>query len=160
MENTGKMNRRRFVAGAVAAAAAGPLGLCSCQSTGPREAPGPVDVGPLSDYEFDGIRDRFAESHGFMLVTYGGRLTAVSSVCTHKRCFVTPKDGGFVCPCHDSEFTREGQPFGDGPATEPLVHYKLSVNSADHVIVDTGSPLIAPLWGTPEASLFTRKGRG
>ena len=150
------LNRRQFVIGIVSAA--GATTLCSCASTnGPANPPGKVDVGPLSNYALDGIRDDFAKSHGIMLVTFGGRLVATSSLCTHKGCVIDKERdaAGFKCPCHGSRYDRAGI-VQEGPARDPLVRYVLWLDSARHVTVDSSKPLIQPLWGRADAYLVAR----
>jgi Rieske Fe-S protein len=38
-----------------------------------------------------------------------GKVTCLSTICPHAGCFVTAQsDGSFKCPCHDSEFEKDG----------------------------------------------------
>ncbi len=148
-----QINRRQFVLGVVSAA--GVAGLCSCASIGPVNPPGKVDIGPLSDYALDGIREKFATSHGIMLVTFGGRLVATSSICTHKGCVIEKEKDSFKCPCHGSRYDRAGI-VQEGPARDPLVRYVMWLDSSGHVTVDTSKPLIQPLWGRADAYLVAR----
>src|SRR2546423_15628906 len=131
--------------------------LSSCASMGPQNPPGHLDAGPLANYSRDGTVDRFAHSHGVMLVTFGGRLTAVSAICTHRGGIVDvdEKSDGFVCASDGSRFDRNGV-VRQGPAREALPHYILSVNSANHVIVDSTQPLIQPLCGRPDSYLTAK----
>lgn len=43
-----------------------------------------------------------------IVVRLGGALKALSAVCPHLGCTVRPMPGGFVCPCHGSQFTLSG----------------------------------------------------
>jgi nitrite reductase/ring-hydroxylating ferredoxin subunit len=117
-----------------------------------------VDAGPLRHYSGDGTYDRFAKSDGFMLVTFGGRLTAVSSRCTADGATLEKAKAGadaFVCPRDGSKFDRNGHAH-DGKARDPLVHYPMSVNSAGNVIVETNRPLGQSGWNSPGAFLIAR----
>lgn len=51
---------------------------------------------------------------------------ALSLVCTHQNCIIKIKDGeqGHICPCHNSEFDKNGTPT-KGPATKPLIWKKI-----------------------------------
>jgi nitrite reductase/ring-hydroxylating ferredoxin subunit len=138
------------------------MGLCSCGSGSDRggaAAPAgrqALDVGPLSLYARDGTVDKFAASNGVLLVTFGGRLTAMSATCTADGATLArdPKSDGFVCPKDASRYARDGQA-SSGKARDPLAHYPMSVNAAGHVIVDTGRRLVQSDWSRPEGYLVT-----
>src|SRR5439155_4683748 len=118
-----KSNRREFVIGTIASTACGSLASCAGlpPAVEPIE-PGPVDVGTSRDYPNDGINTRWAESHGFYVVRQAGRLFAVASICTHRRCLIKPRDRRgpleFACPCHGSRFAGAGTVL-KGPASVP-----------------------------------------
>jgi Rieske Fe-S protein len=47
---------------------------------------------------------------------------ALTAVCTHNGCTVGAAGAeGFLCPCHDSEYDRQGN-VTEGPAKLPLRH--------------------------------------
>jgi Rieske Fe-S protein len=52
----------------------------------------------------------------------GGQFAAISAICTHQGCSVTPSAEGFDCPCHGSAFDQEGRRIG-GPAQRPLERF-------------------------------------
>jgi len=149
------IDRRRFIFTAIAGV--GALGLNACNSNRPQNSSQLVDAGKLADYSRDGEVDGFAKSHGFMLTTFGGKLIAVSSVCTYQDCIVQiAKEGsGFECPCHGCRYDRSGA-VRKGPASNPLVHYVMSVNSSGHVMVDTTQPLIQPQWNRTDSYLIAK----
>jgi cytochrome b6-f complex iron-sulfur subunit len=62
---------------------------------------------------------------------------AISQICTHLGCIVTPEAEGFICPCHGSEFTPDGD-VTKGPAPRALSWLKVAV-SGDKIIVDEDS---------------------
>jgi Rieske Fe-S protein len=78
-----------------------------------------VDVGPASLYAADGVYDKFRDL-GFFLVQEGGKLKALSSYCTHRRCkLMVETNHTFNCPCHGSTFSEDGKVL-QGPAKKDL----------------------------------------
>jgi len=67
-----------------------------------------------------------------------GGFLALSRVCTHLGCSLTfnAKEGRFVCPCHGSSFSPEGEPLA-GPAGRPLDYYPTRIENG-MVRVDAG----------------------
>ena len=56
-----------------------------------------------------------------------GQYTALSGVCTHSGCTVNPpKDGRFVCPCHNSCFDAATGAVVQGPATKALARFGIT----------------------------------
>jgi thiosulfate dehydrogenase [quinone] large subunit len=56
-----------------------------------------------------------------------GQYTALSGVCTHSGCTVNPpKDGRFVCPCHNSVFDAATGTVLQGPATKALARFGIT----------------------------------
>jgi Rieske Fe-S protein len=55
------------------------------------------------------------------LVNEGGRLQAISAICTHMGCRLKPQPGrlGLRCLCHGAQFSADGRVLA-GPALEPL----------------------------------------
>jgi Rieske Fe-S protein len=137
-----ELNRREFVAVAAAACAS-----CMMGRTAWAAEPGPVDAGPIGDYKADGVFDKFAKSHGFLLVRRDGRLYAPTSTCTHKAQLVLPnaETGNLVCTKHGSTFSLEGRVI-KGPATLPLPRFGISLDARQHVIVDTSRRFIQAQW--------------
>ena len=78
-----------------------------------------VDAGPAENYAADGVYENF-RSQGFFLVRKGGRLFALSAICTHRRCKLKAEpDHTFYCPCHGSTFDPAGH-VTEGPAKRDL----------------------------------------
>lgn len=48
-----------------------------------------------------------------------GSYRVLSSECTHRGCVVGPEGSRLVCPCHGSEYDRQGRVLA-GPATRDL----------------------------------------
>ncbi|MFD5142834.1 Rieske 2Fe-2S domain-containing protein [Streptomyces sp. NPDC058401] len=56
-----------------------------------------------------------------------GQYTALSGLCTHSRCTVNPpKDGRFLCPCHNSSFDAATGAVLQGPATQALARFGIT----------------------------------
>jgi len=71
-----------------------------------------------------------------------GGFLAIYRRCTHLGCAV-PFDqasGEFVCPCHGSVFTNEGDVLNQ-PAPRPLDLFQIAINEETEIIVDTSSPI-------------------
>ena len=71
-----------------------------------------------------------------------GGFLAIYRRCTHLGCAV-PFDQAsqeFVCPCHGSAFTTEGQVKND-PAPRPLDLFLLSINDDGQIEVDTSQKI-------------------
>jgi cytochrome b6-f complex iron-sulfur subunit len=78
---------------------------------------------------------------GVWMVNTGGRIIAVSTVCTHLGC--TPNwltgEQKFKCPCHGSGYYMNGVNF-EGPTPRPLERFRVSVDAVDgRVVVDKTS---------------------
>ncbi|MHB1134058.1 MAG: QcrA and Rieske domain-containing protein [Chloroflexota bacterium] len=136
-----KVSRRAFVtlfargAGLVAGAAAlaAFARLADPQMTTPRA--GPVDVGPPERYGV-GTLTHVAEARAYMGRDKSG-FFAMIAVCTHLGC--TPKLEGdaFVCPCHGSRFSRDGEVL-TGPATRRLDRAHVGLSPKGQLVVDAG----------------------
>ena len=146
-----ELNRRDFLATATATAAAltcacaldCPFALAAEDKPGAAGDTGPVDVGTLADYPKDGPYDKFAKKpNNVLIVRDGGKLYAITSVCTHKKKQLKVEDGEIVCTAHDSPFDNQGLPKpktkeGDEtPAKEPLDRFAISRNPDGKLIVD------------------------
>jgi Rieske Fe-S protein len=61
------------------------------------------------------------------------RFAALSPICTHLGCTVEIEESRLVCPCHGSNYDREGRVLR-GPAEQPLARYPVEL-AADDVLV-------------------------
>jgi Rieske Fe-S protein len=122
-----KLNRRQFVILGV-----GLLAGCAVARTG---AGGRTfDAGPADAFRDEGVYDRF-RYQGFFLVHRGGRLFALSSICTHRRCTLNlAPDHSFICPCHGSTFDPEGA-VTRGPAQHSLPQLPVRTDERGRVLV-------------------------
>ena len=64
-------------------------------------------------------------------------VTARSLLCTHQGCNVIwePERGIYLCPCHDGQFSAEGEPLY-GPPREPLRDLKVTLTPTEAIIGD------------------------
>ena len=93
-----------------------------------------VDAGPSEAYAADGVYQNF-RSQGFFLVRKGSALSAVSAVCTHRKCKLNAEpDRSFHCPCHGSSFDPAGK-VTHGPAARDLPIFPSARNAAGHLLV-------------------------
>ncbi|MGK7941453.1 MAG: ubiquinol-cytochrome c reductase iron-sulfur subunit [Crocosphaera sp.] len=69
--------------------------------------------------------------------TDNNQLIAVNPTCTHTGCTVAweSEKQEFICPCHDSQFSSDGQVV-KGPATDPLASYEVKLEG-DTILVKT-----------------------
>lgn len=131
-----QLDRRRFlILGSSAAATL--LVACGGGSEDETNEPPPAgafQVGHVSDFP-EGSVTRIDE--GALLVLHdAGGLYAMTAVCTHQGCTVDVAQGSLPCPCHGSVFDLEGNVV-TGPATVPLDHLKLAIESDGTVVVDS-----------------------
>jgi cytochrome b6-f complex iron-sulfur subunit len=101
---------------------------------------GIFNVGSADDFPPGSVTP--VEAGRFYLVRLqDGGLMAMYRRCTHLGCAVPydPASGKFVCPCHGSAFTLEGDVLNP-PAARPLDLFALVIEDGQ-VIVDTGRPI-------------------
>ncbi|OGO39746.1 MAG: hypothetical protein A2147_06245 [Chloroflexi bacterium RBG_16_57_8] len=60
---------------------------------------------------------------------------SLTAVCTHLGCIVSQSENGFTCPCHGSEFSKDGAVKG-GPAPRALPWLKMSLTPDGKLMVD------------------------
>ena len=70
-----------------------------------------------------------------------GGLLALYRRCTHLGCSVPydPVEGQFVCPCHGSAFSTDGEVLNP-PAPRPLDQFPITIRDGN-ILVDTGQPI-------------------
>ena len=73
----------------------------------------------------------------YLLVLDGGGFAAVSSICTHRGCTVDLGGPGLACPCHGSQYDREGRVMR-GPASRALTRYPVTANG-DELVIEVGA---------------------
>ena len=143
-----KVSRKDFmniVWGAAGTLVLTELSLASLRFFSPRategEFGGLFNLGSYEEFPLGSVTP--VESGCFYLVRLedGGYL-AVYRRCTHLGCAVPydPAVGQFVCPCHGSAFTTEGDVLNP-PASRPLDLFQLSINEEGEIVVDTSTPI-------------------
>jgi cytochrome b6-f complex iron-sulfur subunit len=143
-----KVSRRDFLNitwGAMGALVIGELSFAGLKFLSPRatdgEFGGEFNLGPYADFPAGSVTP--VEVGRFYLVRLDdGGFLAIYRRCTHLGCAV-PFDqasGQFICPCHGSVFTNEGDVLNQ-PAPRPLDLFALSVNDVGELVVDTASPI-------------------
>jgi Rieske Fe-S protein len=161
MSDSSEMNRRTFLAATATAAAALALPVLptAALADAPTSAPAnsnQFDVGPLSNYNHDGVTSTWAaKPKAFFVIRNEGKLYASSSLCTHRRCVLTAKPDELYCKCHQSEFSFEGT-VTDGPAKRSLERYAISTSGDNHVMVDKSSSFSEANWDDPASFIAVK----
>lgn len=78
---------------------------------------------------------RGADDPIYVLALGNGRYAAVSPICTHLGCTVEIEEGRLVCPCHGSNYDREGRVLR-GPAERPLGRYRAERTPDGVLVID------------------------
>jgi cytochrome b6-f complex iron-sulfur subunit len=143
-----KVSRKDFLKliwGAAGAAAAAEFSLVGLRFLSPRnttgEFGGVFNIGDYTQIPLGTVTP--VEAGRFYLVRLDdGGFLAIYRRCTHLGCAV-PFDQAsreFVCPCHGSQFTIEGD-VQNQPATRPLDLFELTITDLGEIIVNTGKPI-------------------
>ncbi len=128
------MNRRQFLILSTSAAVCGCAGTSSPENGAIQLRSVRIDAGPASAFAADGVYDRFRDQ-GFFILRKGNQLTALSAICTHRRCKLEAEaDKSFYCPCHGSCFDPAGK-VTEGPATRDLPTLPTTIDQNGHLLV-------------------------
>jgi len=126
-----ELNRRDFLLLAAAAAAGCQCGCASAAGAQPEHV---VNAGPAARFAADGLYTQF-HNQGFFLIRRDGRLFALSSYCTHRKCKLSAEpDRSFYCKCHGSTFAPDGK-VTQGPATRNLPQLRVEPNDQGQLLV-------------------------
>ena len=83
----------------------------------------------LSDYPaLQGVGGNAQIGKAMVFRNSDTKFSAISTICTHKKCDIDFTGDGFECPCHGSAFSKAGKVL-NGPATKNLRSYKTSFNA-------------------------------
>lgn len=99
----------------------------------------------------------------FWLVNTAQGPKALYMVCTHLGCLYKWSDslGRFRCPCHNSEFSREGELL-HGPASRALDQFVVKVVVDDQIVSESheeGDRIIPPQLGNAQARIVVNTGK-
>jgi cytochrome b6-f complex iron-sulfur subunit len=94
-----------------------------------------VNAGKPDHYPADSVT--FDPAAAIYVVHEREGLFAVRAVCTHLACVTAwkPELGVIACPCHGSQFTREGAKIV-GPAPQPLPWLRMWLDDQGDLMVD------------------------
>jgi cytochrome b6-f complex iron-sulfur subunit len=124
------------------------LGVVSFQFALPRLAPGEfggtVPIGSVDALPAIGADPSpFNKAKFWWVQTKEGAL-AIYKVCTHLGCIYgwKPEEGKFICPCHGSQFEREGK-FIQGPAPRNLDSFVIKAfDAGGKLLTETDEKLV------------------
>ena len=71
----------------------------------------------------------------YVLALGNRRFAALSPICTHLGCTVEIEESRLVCPCHGSNYDREGRVLR-GPAEHPLARYSAELTADDVLVIN------------------------
>jgi len=94
-------------------------------------ASGAISLGPMAKFS-EGATP--LEIFRVQVMRSGRTFRAVSLICTHQTCLLSPQPEGFSCPCHGSQFDQAGVKLS-GPAPKSLPWFELSVSPAGELLL-------------------------
>lgn len=128
----GELSRRRFLAVAGAAAAAGG---CSAPAAAPAQV-GDVQAGTVSDLAVGSLV--VVGTEPVCIGRDAAGVYAMTLTCTHAGCDMgqrgTVSAQGLFCGCHGSEFDADGN-VTRGPATQPLDHFAVTADASGNLTI-------------------------
>lgn len=135
-----KLSRRQLLTGVglgVLAVGAGWLfsardRLSQPPATG-NEGAEPVEAGAPDEYALGSLT--FVQDARAYLGRDARGFYAIDANCTHMGCMSRLEGAQFVCYCHGSRFTREGDP-ANGPATRALARLAVGRAANGHLLID------------------------
>lgn len=116
---------------------------------GPGEFGGPVEIGSVDALPPEGAPPEPFNKAKFWWVNSPEGALAIYKICTHLGCIYDwkPAENKFICPCHGSQFSREGD-FLFGPAPRNLDRFVIRALDATGAEVartnEAGDPLVIP----------------
>ena len=141
------LDRRGFVGrsvGALIAAAIPPAVLAGCASLvtrtiAPENGALRLALAHYPELTADGgslkVVPKGASEPIYILTLGPRRYAALSPICTHLGCTVEIEQSRLVCPCHGSNYDREGRVLR-GPAERALASYRVELTADDVLIID------------------------
>lgn len=141
------LTRRTFLSRvwlAMGVAVTGEAAFIGLRYFGSRKSDSPfgsvIDAGSPDEYP-PGTITEFTQARFYLVRFEAGGFLALYTRCTHLACLVSWEDdlGRFNCPCHGSQFDREGDVLNT-PAPRPLDHFPITLEDGT-LRVDTGDPM-------------------
>lgn len=138
-ESTADMSRRNFLNfigfGALTATLGGTAlgGLRFMFPNVLYEPPARMKIGSPSKFG-DGTVTYIEEKKVFVRRVPEG-FQAISAVCQHLGCTVTRNGDEFVCPCHGSVYSKDGERIA-GPAPRGLDHFSIELARDGQMVID------------------------
>jgi cytochrome b6-f complex iron-sulfur subunit len=133
--------------------------LFSLPRLGPGEFGGPVPIGSVDSLPGVGAEpEAFRKAKFWWVQTELGAL-ALYKVCTHLGCIYDwkPDQTKFICPCHGSQFAREGM-YLAGPAPRSLDRFVIRAYDSNNALVAETPPDGAPVEIPPGSNLVVETG--
>jgi cytochrome b6-f complex iron-sulfur subunit len=144
-QNPTRRDFLNILLGSAGALAALEMAFVGLRFFSPRVAEGEFgavfNLGSVDQYP-PGSVTPFENGRFYLVRLDDGGMLALYYRCSHLGCTVPyePETGLFVCPCHGSKFTEDGDVLNE-PAPRPLDMFALTVNEAGEIEVDTGNPI-------------------
>jgi cytochrome b6-f complex iron-sulfur subunit len=94
-----------------------------------------VNAGKSESYPLDSVT--LDVNSAIYLIHVQEGFFSLNAICTHLGCMTAwkPELGIIACPCHGSQFSREGQKLA-GPAPKPLPWLKTWISDDGDIMVD------------------------
>ena len=80
-------------------------------------------------------KDNNGNVQSFALSRFGGKITVLSTVCTHQGCLVQASSTDLVCPCHDSKFSGFDGAVQRGPAVRGLTVFRSLEEGGEIILI-------------------------
>ena len=96
--------------------------------------PTSFELGPAASFA-PGSRTVLPKVPALLIHAENG-FSALSLVCTHLGCTVEAKEDGFTCPCHGSQYARDGALLR-GPAVRALAVLRVEMTANGNLILYT-----------------------
>jgi cytochrome b6-f complex iron-sulfur subunit len=109
-----------------------------------------IKVGAVDDFPPGSVTHVLSGRFYLSRLQDGGFL-AIYQRCTHLGCSVpwVQEQNAFVCPCHNSQFTQEGDVLNP-PAPRPLDLFPVKIENGV-VFVNTGAPITRETFDSSQA---------
>ena len=80
-------------------------------------------------------KDNNGNVQSFAISRFGGKITVLSTVCTHQGCLVQAASSDLVCPCHDSKFSGFDGAVQRGPAVRGLAVFRSLEEDGEIILI-------------------------